>query len=81
MPPTRTTAATVLERFPDQWHVIVELSGASEDFRELCQHHSECEAALESIRAAATPDADRIAEYEGVVKGLEQEIRRIIGEG
>ena len=74
----RATEASVLERFPDDWHVIVELCRSSEDFRELCDHHRECMAVLSDLHAAEIPNSHRIEEYEVLTAELEQEIRNTI---
>ena len=74
----RTTTASVLERFPDDWHVIVELCRKNEDFRELCDHYGECAAAHTRLRTATDPDSRLVAEYEDLMKELEQEIRKTL---
>ena len=78
MPSTRTTAASVLEKFPDDWHVIVELCRENEDFRELCDHYTECAAVLARLRTATAPDSRHASEYEDLMKELEQEIRETV---
>ena len=78
MSSTRTTTASVLERFPDDWHVIVELCRENEDFRELCDHYTECAAVLARRRTATDPDSRHVAEYEDLTKELEQEIRKTV---
>ena len=75
---TRTTEASALEKFPDDWPIIVELCRKSEDFRELCDHYRECMAVLAVHRAAENPDSRRINEYEALTAELEQEIRHTI---
>ena len=78
MPSTTTTTASVLERFPDDWHVIVELCRENEDFRELCDHYTECTAVVTRLRTATDPDSRQLAEYEDLTKELEQEIRKTV---
>jgi hypothetical protein len=70
--------ASVLEKFPDDWHIIVELCRASEDFRELCDHYKECATVLADLRDSSEPDARRIKEYEDLTRELEQEIRKTV---
>ena len=74
----RETEASVLEKFPDDWHVIVELCRSNEDFRELCDHHLECVAVLADLQSADSPDSQRIEEYQVLTAELEQEIRNTI---
>ena len=78
MSSTRSTTASVLESFPNDWHVIVEICRENEDFRELRDHYSECATLLTRLRSEADPDSRRVAEYEGLTKELEQEIRKTI---
>ena len=78
MSSTRTTPASVLEKFPDDWHVIVELCHKNEDFRELCDHYTECVAVLARQRTATDPDLRQLTEYEDLTKELEQEIRKTV---
>ncbi len=78
MPSTTTTTASVLERFPDDWHVIVELCRENEDFRELCDHYTECAAVLVRLRTATDPDSRQLEEYRDLTKELEQEIRETV---
>ncbi len=78
MKSTRATAPGVLERFPDDWQVIVRLCGQSEGFRELCEHYAECQAVLARLRSSADAKRDRVQEYEDLVEELEQEIRRTL---
>ena len=75
---TRTSEASVLEKFPTDWHIIVELCRVSEDFRELCDHYMECATLLADLRDASEPDARRITEYEELTTELEQEIRKTV---
>ena len=74
----RNTEASVLEKFPNDWHAIVELCRASEDFRELCDHYRECMAVLSDLRSADNPDSRRIEEYEVLTAELELEIRNTV---
>lgn len=78
MRPTGKIEASVLERFPGDWHVIVELSRRSEDFREMCNHYLECKAVLAELTAAEGADPQRINEYETLVSELETEIRQTV---
>ena len=78
MPSTRTTTASVLERFPDDWYVIVELCRENEDFRELCDHYIECTAVIARLLKATDPDSRQLTEYEDLTKELEQEIRETV---
>jgi hypothetical protein len=78
MSSTKTATASVLERFPDDWHVIVELCRENEDFRELCDHYTECAAVVARMRTAAVPDSRQLAEYEDLTVELEQEIRKTV---
>jgi hypothetical protein len=78
MPSTRTTTASVLERFPDDWHVIVERCRENEDFRELCDHYTECTAIVIRLRTATDPDSRQLAEHEELTKELEQKIRKTV---
>ena len=77
---SKTTTASVLERFPDDWHVIVELSRSNDDFRELCDHHAECVTLLTRLRSERHPDAERIAEYQLMAEELELEIQDAVSE-
>ena len=70
--------ASVLEKFPDDWHVIVDLCRENEDFRELCDHYTECAAVLARLRTATSPDSRHVSEYEDLMKELEQEIRETV---
>ena len=84
MSPTRQSTANVLEQFPDEWHVIVELVRESEDFRELSNHYVECITVLDRLRRAENPDEARVAEYVILTHELEFEMRNMIqiaGEG
>ena len=74
----RTITASVLEQFPDDWHVIVDLCGTDEDFRELCDHYTECSSVLARLRSEQSPEPQLVAEYEDLIDELEQEIRRIV---
>ena len=78
MASTRAITPSVLEKFPDRWHLIVELCRTDEDFRELCDHYGECATVVARLRAAAEPEAERVAEYEEVMKELEREIGKIL---
>jgi hypothetical protein len=78
MTSTRTTTSSVLERFPDDWYVIVELCRENEDFRELCDHYTECTAVIARLRKATDPDSRQLTEYEDLTKELEQEIRKTV---
>jgi hypothetical protein len=78
MSSTRTTTSSVLERFPDDWYVIVELCRENEDFRELCDHYTECTAVIARLRKAVDSDSHQLTEYEDLTKGLEQEIRKAV---
>jgi hypothetical protein len=74
-------ASSVLERFPDDWHVIVQLCKDDEDFRELCDHYSECQAVLAQLNDSSCAGRDRLREYETLMGELEQEIRGTIQSG
>jgi len=78
MTSTRTTPATVLERFPDHWHLIVDLCRQSEDFHELCDHYAECAQVLDRLQSTEGNDLRRIPEYEEVITSLEVEIQKMI---
>ena len=78
MTAARTAATSVLERFPDHSHVIVQLYREDETFRELCDHFAECRDVSSNLRASTKADASRIEEYETLTNELEQEIREIV---
>jgi hypothetical protein len=78
MSSTRTTTSSILQRFPDDWYVIVELCRENEDFRELCDHYTECTAVIARLRKAVDSDSRQLTEYEDLTKGLEQEIRKAV---
>ena len=78
MTPARTAAPSVLERFSDHWHLIVQLCREDEDFRELCDHFAECRDVLSNLHAAIEADPKRIEEYETLTSELEQEIRKTV---
>ena len=78
MASTRAMTPSVLEKFPDRWHIIVELCRTDEDFRELCDHYGECAAVITRLRTKTEPEAGRAAEYEEVMKELEREIGQIL---
>ena len=78
MTPARTAAPSVLERFPDHWHLIVQLYREDEDFRELCDHFAECRDVLSNLQASIEADPKRIEEYETLTSELEQEIRKTV---
>lgn len=71
-------ATSVLERFPDRWHVIVQLCKDDEEFCELCDHYSECQMVLARMRASVEEDQKRLREYESLTRELELEIRTAI---
>ena len=75
---TRASAAGVLERFPNDWEVIVGLCGQNEGFRELCEHYAECQTVLSKLRTSSDTTRDRVQEYEDLIEELEQEIRRTL---
>jgi hypothetical protein len=78
MTPARTAAPSVLERFPDYWHLIVQLYREDEDFQELCDHFAECRDVLSNLYASTDADAKRVEEYETLTNELEQEIRKTV---
>ena len=78
MPTTKGVAISVLERFPDRWHVIVQLCKDDEEFCELCEHYSECQMVLARLRASIETDQERLREYESTTRELESEIRMVI---
>ena len=78
MTAARTAAPSVLERFPNHWHVIVQLYRENEDFRELCDHFAECRDVLSNLRASSQTDPKRIAEYETLTYELEREIGQTV---
>jgi hypothetical protein len=78
MSSTRTTTSSILQRFPDDWYVIVELCRENEDFRELCDHYTECITVIARLRKATDTDSRQLAEYEDLTKELEQEIRKTV---
>ena len=78
MSTTNGAAISVLERFPDRWHVIVQLCKDDEEFCELCEHYSECQMVLARLRASIETDQTRLREYESTTRELELEIRMVI---
>lgn len=78
MSTAKGNTASVLERFPNDWHVIVQLSQADEEFRELCEDYSQCHAILTRLRDSKEADKSRLREYETTTKELEFEIARAI---
>ena len=78
MASTRTAACSVLERFPDDWRVIVKLCRENEDFHELCDHYTECTAVIARLLKETDPDSRELTEYEDLTKELEQEIRETV---
>ena len=78
MSTTKGAAICVLERFPDRWHVIVQLCKDDEEFCELCEHYSECQMVLARMRASIEADQKRLREYESMTRELELEIRMVI---
>jgi hypothetical protein len=78
MSTVKGAAVSVLERFPESWHVIVELCKDHEDFRELCDHYSECQMVLARLRDSIDTDRNRMTEYEATTRELESEIYSII---
>jgi hypothetical protein len=78
MTSARTAATSVLERFPDHWHVIVELYRENDDFRELCDHYAECREVLTRLRGSSEAERRRVEEYEALTGELEQEIRTVV---
>ena len=78
MTPARTAAPSVLDRFPDHWHHIVQLYREDEDFRELCDHFAECQDVLSNLHGSTDTDPKRIEEYEILTNELEREIRKTV---
>ncbi|MGI9474000.1 MAG: hypothetical protein ACR2NZ_20845 [Rubripirellula sp.] len=70
-------AATVLERYPDKWHIIVQLCRVDEDFRELCDHYAECLTVVTHLDADTNGDAVRLREYRVLIRELEVEIETL----
>ena len=77
MTSTNTAAATVLEKFPERWPIVVQLYQDNADFREQCHHYAECLGCLTDLQKN-NGIAMRIQEYEVLVAELEDEIRRSI---
>ena len=75
---SRTAAPSVLERFPDHSHLIVQLYREDEDFRELCDHFAECRDVLSNLYTSTDADPKRIEEYQTLTNELEQEIRKTV---
>jgi hypothetical protein len=78
MSTTKGNTASVLERFPNDWHLIVQLSQADEEFRELCEHYTQCQAILTRLRDSTDADQSRLCEYETTTRELEFEIARAV---
>jgi hypothetical protein len=78
MKTTHTGAARVSERFPDDRHAIERLYGQHDEFREMCEHYSECQLVLARFRSSADAKQDRVQEYKDLIEELEQEIRKTL---
>jgi hypothetical protein len=78
MTPARAAATSVLERFPNHWHLIVQLYREDEDFRELCDHFAECRDVLSNLHASTDADPQLVEEYETLTNELEQEIGKTV---
>ena len=74
---TKNSVPRVLEKFPESWHVIVQLAQENADFREQCEHLAECELTLARLQEEGG-EAKRIDEYETLMRELEQEIERCV---
>ena len=73
-----TAAASVLERYPDCWHIVVELCRRDEDFRELCDHYAECLQVRKRLEGQQDAAPTRLREYRDLIRELENEIEAII---
>ena len=78
MSTAKGNTASVLERFPNDWHLIVQLSQADDEFRELCEDYTQCQVILTRLRDSKEADNSRLREYETTTKELEFEIARAI---
>ena len=74
---TKNAVSRVLEKFPENWHVIVQLAQEDSDFYEQCEHLAECEQILNRLKEEGGK-IKRIDEYELLLQDLEQEIERCV---
>ncbi len=73
-----SVASCVVERFPDFRPIIVELYAQNEDFRELCDHFSECLKVLANLKSSEPGNPNRIEEYETLTVELAEEIQHFV---
>ena len=72
---------TLMEKFPDQAYLIVELFEESDSFRSLCEDYMECRQVIERLKYATTMvEQGYLQEYNILFEELEEEItHRIAG--
>lgn len=71
---------TVIKRFPHYWDRIRRLGECDMDFCSLCNDYFLAQEALNLWQTSKASDvADRVQEYQAVVKELEAEIQQYLG--
>ena len=71
----------LMEKFPDQANLIIELFEESDSFRSLCEDYLECRQVIERLKFATTMvELGYLQEYKTLFEELEDEItNRITG--
>ena len=72
------TAWLILERLPELRTQIIDRLAGDMDFQSLCHDYDRCAEALGSFREEAERVPDRVAEYEQLLRELEDDIRQAL---
>jgi hypothetical protein len=73
-----TTQWRIVQQLPDLRTKIVDRLVGDTDFQSLCHDYDRCDRALRRFREQAETLPQRVAEYEQLLRELEDDIRRIL---